>query len=365
MNTAQSVIYLCSCALNNKIPDPSLVQEMDLDAVYAFASKHMISATVAMTLESAGIKDQRSEKSIGRAVRKAVIFQNALQDISSRMEKEQIWHVPLKGSVLKEYYPKYGMREMSDIDILVDADRIADVRLIMEELGFLTIKYESVNHDIYHKEPVLNVEIHKRLLGSFHNDVFQDYFNNIQAMLDKSSYVGHFSPEDFYIYLIAHEYRHFAESGTGLRSLMDTYIYTKNVPLNFTYIAEEMGKLGIAKFEQSNRQLSVKIFEGERLTEKEQQMLDYFLSSGTYGTINNRVVNQLQRTNWSKTIYIFHRFFVPITKNNKGYADFADTYPVFYKYKFLLPFLPFYRILRAFCQGRFSAEMNALKKTRK
>lgn len=123
MTTAQSIIYLCSCALNNKTPDPSLVEEMDLDAVYTFASHHMISAIVAMALESTGFKDSRSENVIGKAVRKAIIFQNALQDISLWMEAAQIQHVPLKGSVLKTYYPKFGMREMSDIDILIDADR--------------------------------------------------------------------------------------------------------------------------------------------------------------------------------------------------------------------------------------------------
>ncbi|MBO4887944.1 MAG: nucleotidyltransferase family protein [Firmicutes bacterium] len=135
MNPAQSVIYLSSCALNNQTPDPALIQKMDLDAVYTFARKHMISAIVAMALESACFKDERSENAIGKAVRKAVIFQNALQEISTQMEKEQIWHVPLKGSVIKEYYPRFGMREMSDIDILIDPDRVEDVKKIMEDLG--------------------------------------------------------------------------------------------------------------------------------------------------------------------------------------------------------------------------------------
>ena len=365
MNTAQSVIYLCACALNNRIPDSLDVQKMDLDAVYSFAANHMISAIVAMALESAGYKDQRSENAIGNAIRKVAIFQTALQDISSRMEKEQIWHAPLKGAVIKDLYPRFGMREMSDIDILIDAERREDVKRIMEDLGFTTDRFGTDIHDVYKKEPVLNVEIHQSLFNSSHEAVFQTYFQNAQAKLEKQGYVCRFSPEDFYIFLIAHEYRHYYGSGTGLRSLMDTYIYTKSVSLDYSYIAEEMGKLGIAAFEQSNRQLSAKLFDGDKLTEKEQEQLDYMLSSGTYGSIQHRIENKLQKNNWTKMDYMANRFLVPVSKKNKKYRAFANTFPFFYKHKILLPFLPFYRVVRGIRNGRLSVEANALKKAGK
>ena len=354
MSTSESVIYLCSCALNNKTPDPALVKEMDLDAVYTFAERHMISAIVAMALESAGFKDKRSENAIGKAIRKAIIFQNALQEISARMEKAQINFVPLKGSVLKEYYPKFGMREMSDIDILIDADRAEEVKQIMEELRFTTFHFGGAGHDVYHKEPVLNVEIHKNLAASFHENLSKEYYQDYR--------VSAFSPEDFYIFLIAHEYKHYSGSGTGLRSLMDTYVYTKSVLLDSTYISGEMEKLGLAEFEQSNRQLSKKLFESVDLTEEEREQLDYILSSGTYGTIHHRVDNTIRKNNWSKLDYMASRFFVPIKKSDKRYDAFANQYPLFYKHKILLPILPFYRTIRAMKAGRFKSEAKALKK---
>lgn len=357
MSTSESVIYLCSCALNHKTPDPALVKEMDLDAVYGFAERHMISAIVAMALESAGFKDKRSENAIGKAIRKAIIFQNALQEISARMEKAQINYVPLKGSVLKEYYPKFGMREMSDIDILIDADRAEDVKHIMEELGFTTIEFGADTHDVYHKEPVLSIEIHKSLPASLHEDLSKDYYRNY--------HVSHFSYEDFYIYLIVHEYKHYSRSGTGLRSLIDTYVYTKSVPLDFAYIAGEMKKLGLEEFEKTNRQLSEKLFEGKDLIAAEQEQLDYILSSGTYGTIQHRIDNKLKKNNWNKIDYLAHRFFVPIRKDDKRYTTFAKGYPLFYKHKILLPLLPFYRTIRAIISGRFKSEAKALKKVEK
>lgn len=227
----------------------------------------------------------------------------------------------------------------------------------MEDLGFTTIKYGADTHDVYHKEPVLNVEIHKSLSASFHEDLSQAYYQNVP--------VSPFSPEDFYIYLIVHEYKHYAGGGTGLRSLMDTYIYTKNVSLDSAYIAGEMEKLGLAEFEVSNRQLAYKLFEDGSLTDEEQEQLNYILSSGTYGTIHHRVDNTLRKNDWSKLDYMVHRFFFPIRKSDSQYAAYANAYPAFYKHKILLPLLPFYRTIRAIKGGRFKAEAKAIKKAGK
>lgn len=35
-------------------------------------------------------------------------------------EKAGIWYLPLKGVILKEMYPVYGIRQMADNDILFD-----------------------------------------------------------------------------------------------------------------------------------------------------------------------------------------------------------------------------------------------------
>ena len=63
---------------------------MDLDAVYALASKHMLSAAAAMALESAGLKDERSSKAIGSAMRRAVIFDRALADVKAQLDRAGI-----------------------------------------------------------------------------------------------------------------------------------------------------------------------------------------------------------------------------------------------------------------------------------
>ena len=75
------LIYLVSCAVNYKIPDMALVEAMNLNAVYDVADKHMLAVSVAMALDSAGYQDDRSNKIIGAAVWKTVLFGNVMNSI--------------------------------------------------------------------------------------------------------------------------------------------------------------------------------------------------------------------------------------------------------------------------------------------
>ena len=78
---------------------------------------------------------------------------------------------------------------------------------------------------------------------------------------------------------------------------MDTYVYLKKKgdALDWNYIAGELDKLGIADFESQNRSLALHLFSVEKLTEQDEEMLDYILSSGTYGTVQNCVSNKVKK----------------------------------------------------------------------
>ena len=362
MSTADDVIYLASCAVNRKVPECERISIMDLDAVYSLASRHMITAAIAFSLESAGYRDKRSSNAIAVAMRKTAIFDKAWGEIRQELEKAHIWYLLLKGAYLKEMYPKYGMRQFSDYDILFDGSRAGDVKAIMEKHGFTATHFGSSNHDIYHKVPCLNFEMHRALFGSWHDEKVYEYYKDVgERLLRESGYERRFKPEDFYIYSLAHEHKHYVESGTGLRSLLDTWVYLNHVTLDEEYVAREVGKLGIADFEKQNRSLSIHLFDGKKLTESEREMLDYVLSSGTFGTMQHRVDNKMRMKGWSKMQYALSRFFVPVSKKNRDYAAYAGVYPFFYKHKILLPLLPFYRTFCAIKTGRLGVEVNAVK----
>jgi len=269
--------------------------------------------------------------------------------------------MPLKGIVLQHLYPIYGMRQMSDHDILFDAKRADAVKSIMEGLGFSTEHFGASNHDVYHMEPVCNFEMHRELFGSSHDEKLYEYYKDVQNRLLGEGYEKHLSPEDFYLYVTAHEYKHYTGGGTGLRSVLDTYVYLQKTKLDMDYVTAEAEKLGMAEFEAANRSLAQHLFSGGELTAADKEMLEYILSSGVYGTIGHRVENTMSKHGWGKIQYALNRFFVPISRKNKDYEAYAGSYPIFYKYKILLPFLPFYRTIRAMKAGRFKAEARAIR----
>ncbi len=337
---------------------------MNLTQLYSAAGKHQLIAATAFALEAAGVSDASFSQAKYMAIRKLVLMDADMEKLFALMEQAGIWYMPLKGAVLKDDYPELGMRQMSDHDILFDAAHAEEVKAIMEGLGYTSKYFGASNHDCYYKEPVYNFEMHRALFGRRHEVKLQDYYRNVKERLiqdDGKNYGYHFSPEDFYIYMIAHEYKHYISGGTGLRSLLDTYVYLIKHELDMDYVKKETDKLGITDFEACNRSLAMHLFRKERLSEPERKMLYYIVFSGTYGTIDNLVKNTLKKKKIGKIGYMCSRFSVPVSKKNKSYTAYAVTYPFFYKHKAFLPLLPFYRTARAMKAGRFVSEAKAIR----
>ena len=364
----KNVIYLSSCAVKGEMPNRERVNGMNLAQLYFAAAKHQLVVAVAFALESAGVTDASFSQAKFMAIRKLMLMDADMNRLFTEMEQAGIWYMPLKGAVLKDDYPEFGMRQMADRDILFDASRAEEVKSIMEGMGYTSKYFGSSDHDCYYKEPVYNFEMHRVLFGSNHEAKLQDYFRRVKSRLikdDGKNYGYHFSPEDFYIYMIAHEYKHYTYSGTGLRSLLDTYVYLTKHELDMGYVAKEVGKLGITDYEACNRSLAMHLFRKERLSESERKMLHYIVYSGAYGTLDHFVGNTMKKKHWNTLDYVLNRFSVPVSKKNKNYTAYAVTYPFFYKHKIFLPLLPFYRAARAMKAGRFVSEAKAIRNAKR
>ena len=342
-NAFTDLVYLISCILNCRTPESARISQIDLSELYQVSEKHLLSGIAAIGLEKAGIRDERFTQALGKAVRKEALFDLEREAVLKALDDAGILHIPLKGAVIKDLYPRIGMRQMSDNDILVDPERMKDVDQIMKSLGFKK-GHESQTHVKYLKSPVLNFEMHRRLFDEKRCPEFGRYYQNITEKLlkneaDNAGY--HFSDEDFYIYMTAHESKHYSNSGTGLRSLVDIYVYWKKKEntLDRVYIETELVKMDLLEFEKQSRSLAFHLFNEETLTDQDYEMLKYIQNSGTYGTRKNMVDNQISRYGGGKKgklRYILHRIFLPMD-------SIRNSYPIFLKIPILLPFLPFYR----------------------
>ena len=360
------LVYLAACAVNGQAAEKSRTDGMDLSLVYEAAQDHKLAAAAGMALESAGIRNETFVQAVAKAMRKNALLDADRAELTRKLEEAGIWYMPLKGAILKDLYPRFGMREMADNDILVDASRAKDVRKIMLELGFEVEQTGKGHHDEYRKPPVSNFEIHRMLFSALDNAALENYYADVDKRLipDKEGSCGrHFSTEDFYLYLVAHEYKHYYKGGTGLRSLLDIYVFLRKYrnALDMDYVAAEAEKMGTAGYEKQNRNLALRLFSGEELTGAEQEMFAYYASSGAYGFYTNKVINQVKSFGGGlrgKLRFFWSRLFMPMEK-------IRYSYPVVYRYKILLPFLYIYRIIKGltFRRGTTLADLKALKKT--
>ena len=261
-----------------------------------------------------------------------------------------------QAALLKDWYPKFGMREMADNDILFDASKRKEVKAIFQGRGYTVKGYNKSNHDEYEKPPIYSFEMHIELYHKIYDTFNEKYADVKQRLIPDAEvpYRFHFTPEDFYVFVIAHAYKHYSRSGTGIRTLADIYIMNQKLggTLNWEYVDSELRGLGIFSYEHESRELARKIFgiaelpTKANLSEAEQQMLAYYLGASTYGTIENRILNQMQKlqpddgafTARTKRKYLLSRIF-PGREWCKAYA------PTVYKYPALLPFFWVWRLI--------------------
>ena len=365
---ALAMIDLVACALNDRVPEADFIRELDHAQLYEVSQKHLLTACVAYALESAGVVDDRFVQAKEKAIRKNILLDAERKKILARFEEQQIWYLPLKGILLKEWYPRAGMRQMADNDILCDETKAEEVRKIFEDEGYTCAKFGKGIHDTYQKRPVYSFEIHRTLFEELIYVQFFSYYCDVKQRLlpDEGSEYGYrFCDEDYYLYMLAHECKHFSGGGTGVRSLVDTYILWQRFGETFdrTYLAGELEKLGLTEFERRGRELAEKLFSREEcsreeLTGEEQEFLDRFIRAGSYGTLETKVENSIQRYGrGSQLRYVFFRFFPPLEKL-KPMAPWVTKSPL------LVPVAWVYRIFRGAVKNhkKLRRELNYLLK---
>lgn len=340
-----NIIYLSGCVLKGEKADKDRISKMDLEALFNASKRQSMAAIVGKALQDAGVQNEAFEQALAKSVRKNVLLKRELKTITDSFEKNHIWYLPLKGCIMMDYYPSVGLRQMSDIDILVDPACNKLIKKIMTDLGFETILFNRGIQDVYYKKPVYNIEIHRSLIPERKElSLIEEYYKNPTRILKKSEseHGKELSKEDFYIFMIAHAYKHYNGGGTGLRTLMDIYVYLNKFEKNMDmlYVSNELKKLDISNFEEIIKNLSFNLYERKKLSDEEKEMLKYIYSSGAYGSTEHRYRNRLKRNEGKKLSYVLKRVFVT-GETVKNY------YPFFYKFPIFLPVLWIYRILRA------------------
>lgn len=377
------LIYFCGCEVNGITPDKTRITAMDLTAIHDLAKMQTLSAITYYAVEKTSDKSNAELMKTWRQERDMAIRKNLSLDfdrnkIFAEFEKNGIRHMALKGAILKDMYPKLGMRQMADNDVLYDKKHQQEVHDIFLENGYFCEDYDRTHHDVYMKEPFYNFEMHSMMLNPMHKLSFyyEDIWDRVK-LTDAKRFEYHFTDEDFYIFMIVYAYKHFSNRGTGLRTLLDFYVYNKAKykTLDYKYIGNECDKIGLRSFEKMMRVLSWKTFakpdafDYDALTPQKQKIMCKFFVSKTYGTTEQKIRNRLiengaddeRLTKLDKLKYILRRAFPDrdfmkmwCNRNFRAALKYPILFPIAYPYRMIYISLTFSK--------KAKSEINILKK---
>lgn len=312
------LISLLRAAVNDAAPE-NPPENIDWKAMYALADRHSVTAAVyyaAMKLPEEYRPDGEVQKAFKRRYQLAIGIESMqhyeMSEVMEEFEKNKIPYVPLKGWIIKNLYKVPYIRTMCDVDILVNKCDVTRVRPILKNRGFIR-QGPGANHDGYLKSGNIATEIHWDLFVS--NSPYYKFFADIMertVSAGEGTYRRYLTKEDFFLHMIAHLAKHFDGAGTGIRSFMDIYLYTREYGSDFNrdIIEKGLSELGLDKFAEIMCDAAYAWFsEEEKEHDRYREIMDYVLYTGTYGNADTRIISGLEQNYGNKFKYMIRRFF--------------------------------------------------------
>ncbi len=359
-------LKLIGLYLNQK-EDPELIfEESDCKFLLSIGKNHSISAFLFKAVEaskasvSPEVKEQLNQAYL-QNVRKSLFFQEERKELYAYLNENKISFIPLKGLFLKDCYLDPFEREFADNDILFQGEKSAAlIKAFFKGRGYAVESYKRGNHDVYLKKPFLNFEMHRALFSKREDTAaFADFFSNpFSSAIQKQGMEYAFKDEDFYLYFLAHAFKHYDAGGAGIRMLLDAHLFLKGRTLDREYLKQGLEKLGLVEFEAKLASLSFRAFSGEELSEEEKKELLFIGKAGTYGTIENSVEKQVKKK--GKFAYFMQRVFPP-------YSFYKEAYPWAYYSIILIPFAWLFRFFRILFRNpkKAASELKYISKAKK
>ena len=335
-----------------------------IKSLYSLSKPQDVTHIVANALLSRELLPDGEIKSAYVKEQMAAVFRHAqirheLNRLSRALDAAKIPYMPLKGSVIRQFYPRPELRTSCDIDVLVKpSDLDAACEVMSQTLGY---KFEArTAHDVsYYSPGKTHIELHYDLFES-EDDELNSLLSRVWDMshtTEDSAYRYVMENDMFIVYHIAHMAKHFMGGGCGVRPFIDLWIAKNKMGYNEANVISMLSECSLSKFAESVILLSDVWFDKVAHTELTLKMEQYLLGSAIYGTVENHVV--IEKSRKGGVGYVWERLFMPYSKLKK-------IYPRLEKYPILYPFYQVKRWCRFVKRGRMfhaKAELKAAKST--
>lgn len=358
MTVSNYLINLIRATVRNEMPieKPDDISWRDL---FELAVLHQVDELAFFSVEKLQNKPEGEDKKLWmeRHERSEVIDVLQREEAKLIMEeasKKQIGILPLKGTVFKSLYPNTLFREMGDLDFLIEPGKIDEMDSIMKYLSYSADNVGlEASHDVYKKDPYLIVENHRRLLppteeNHWHTDDIWERLESDSA----NPYIKSMTWTDFYLFHLLHFEKHYSMGGSGIRYIVDQYYALKELKdkIDWDFVRDILPKMNYVEFEKMITDLAYSLFEDGELTEELKESLNFIMTSGSYGTMEE--YQRFEFENYKKTQgiktkkgYFFRRMFME--RERMEYI-----YPKLKKHGWLLPFYWIHRLIKSVFKSR-------------
>jgi len=165
----------------------------------------------------------------------------AMGDVLRLLNKENIKTVLLKGLALENtVYGNSGLRQMSDVDILIDREECIKARKILLRNGYVSLHVKSFFHELIiaysgkHLPSLIkngiSVEIHNELFAGRKNELTKSLYDSSYEIEIKGEKTFIPQPQIFFLYLVKHLYVHEMNNESQLRLYTDLVVMIEKYP---------------------------------------------------------------------------------------------------------------------------------------
>lgn len=305
-----------------------------LKAVFSLAKAHDLAHIIGCAIKKLDIcmGDEMSalcKKQISLAAARCERTQYEYKEVCKLFENEKIPYLPLKGAIIRNYYPQAWMRTSCDIDILVhesDLERATDAMIQSLEYSFEGRYF----HDIeLHSPAGTNLELHFSLSeGMKQSDpIFQRVWDYSKSA--NKSYRFDMSPEFMIFHVIAHMAYHFVNGGCGIRPFIDLKLLNDTCEHDAGVLSKLLENAKLTSFARHANNLAEFWFGGKEADNITDDMQKFIACAGVYGNVHNVIAVKQARTG-GKFKYAVSRIWLP-------FNSLKLFYPSLEKHKWLYP----------------------------
>lgn len=338
-NEYDCLIYLIKCVIHGFVPE-NIPDNISFEKVLSLAAENEVANFAFLAVKR--MKNPPSpdimklwEQEYWKGVKRDVTQSRIREEVLSALHKNEIYTLELQGTVVKKYYPESHLRMMSDIDLIIQKEKLTKAEEVMKALGY----------EVSHSDESETVAFKNQFCVELHTDFFSEECTVNNTLKNPFSYAelgddynAYVSDTVFYLFHLLHTIKHSLNRGSGIRRIIDLY-YLENAmqaKIDKEYIDSALKEYGL--FEQKEKLLKVKEHWFGKDSDGEFDGISEFENevrvSGLHGTKNLHYKHKFERAKKSGKHFVKLRYLLSFVFPSK--ESIYEDYPFCKKHHYPL-----------------------------